>query len=269
METDIERSSRRKTRLVLRWFLPSAPDTLRGAVALLVALATAPLLSIAELTGIQDSVWCASWLFWAVIGVPIGVALILMVRVLATARRAKWNAYSCFSRCMMLFSLGLFLPMGLATYLNRALDRSPSVRLEMTVTETFVLQLGDRGFYHRAANVPFVAFDAPDWLANWRLVQVYTKQLEPTETFSVEGHRGWLGMPWVDLNSEPRLVRRSSYTRCPAGLVDAVFGKTSIASEYEQWNLLGAKGCFHPNSPNKRQLERWGVPITELEDCPD
>lgn len=280
MSADQATSTRSRWIRVLRWFLPADADTVYACVAVLLALIGAGLIGGAELGGIQLGQASASWHFRAAILLPTGIVFLFFVRYcLVVLRRKQWSWKSCNWRFSLVLGVFSFCG-GVADFLNRELDRAPARKVAVTVSDQFVLYYHRKGDDRHVEHRSFVALDVPEPIARFRLVYdiagdvpglARTRPLERHERFDVPGHPGWLGMPWYEFKAARRLIRRLGIPAGVGRLADALcYDKKTFKREVANGNLVfvKAEGCFTPDSPSRRQLQRWGVRIVEPDNCP-
>ena len=260
---------------VLRHLLPDNADTRRG-VMIFVCIAVFTWIGVDVIQSrVQDSLFAASHLFWALAFAGPIVALLLVVGTLVTALRRKWPPFSVFMRCALALTAGMVSPL-LVSFLNWKLDSAPPQPVELVVTEKFTIVFGNNGYYHAAGEDQFVAFDTPPGLENWRIVYVFWPRIDQQpsleqftvgQRFCIQAHPGKFGCPWFDFSGQGLLHRLLSATPPPyTPLSEIRMGRTTVGGEYDRHNILSARGCFQLDSETRKQLEQWHIPI--VIECP-
>ena len=267
-----------------RYFLPSSASTGWAAIAFLLGFTGAFFNGNTEFLHIEESFFAAKPIFWVMnglilFGLVIVRLLLALYKPFALLPNGENKKISIFIQIGLLLAIFIFTT-GLTSHLNRILDAAKPRLVKMTVIDKFRIDLGVKGYYSKPISLYLIGFDVPKELKDWALVLVDQKWKEvsvdenrweessifekfyPGQSFSIKSYPGKFGLPWFDFQNQPQLTR---YVHCKllgTNLRKMTFGKTTMANEALRYrNVIKAQGILSENSPSKRILEGWKVPV--------
>jgi hypothetical protein len=200
-----------------------------------------------ELTGIQESLWTASGLFFAIAGGCVLIAAALGLVVYLSLKQQIAEKLTRFLFGALVLS-GMLWAVLLVVFLNVKLDTSEAEPVELVVRDRFVVTVESRTSSQTYQHY-YLGLSVPEGLRNYALVVL------PDNTFGnhavgqrfwVDGHRGLFHLPWYRFRSHFRWGKNQEL---------ATIGKKFI--------IRSVRGTFSGDSPHRKDLAGRGIPLSE------